>query len=141
MLPVDVELGPLAALELVASLGAVGLIVFGFDASRSAVMVERLAVNLYEHGAVSRPLTPRGPAAMWATLPALPVRDAVRELGIPCEMSLSAGAFVSNATLYRALEAGLAALVVHLPSGLSAEDGARVIQAVSTVVLAEESRV
>lgn len=50
-------------------------------------------------------------------------------VGEPCELSLSAGLYVFNALRYRALEAGLPAGFVHLPPGLDAETGARVVAA------------
>jgi pyroglutamyl-peptidase len=131
---VDVELGPLTALELVGTHGSPALLAFGLDASRTSVMVERLAVNLYEHGDSRRPLTPRGPAAYWSTLPVDEIREAVRDVGVACELSLSAGAFVCNAVLFRALEAGIPTAFVHLPADLDPEQGAQVVAAAVSVV-------
>lgn len=134
VLPVDVELAPLRALELVQEHGAVAVVAFGLQSGRSSVMVERLAVNLYEHGGSSRALTPRGPVAYWSTLPVVDIRNAIRDAGLDCELSLSAGAFVCNALLYRALEAGVPAAFVHLPEGLSAEDGTQVVAAAVSAI-------
>lgn len=136
ILPVDVDLGPLRALQLLAEHGATRLLAFGLDASRDSVMVERLAVNLYEHERDSRPLTPRGPAAIWSTLPVHGLRDAVAATGQACGVSLSAGAFVCNAVLYRALEAGVPTAFVHLPAALDEKAGARVVAAAASAATA-----
>lgn len=96
---------------------------------RSAVSVERIAVNLRDYripdnaGAAVRdePVVPGGPDACFATLPVRALVDAVGQVGVAAELSLSAGAFLCNElmyhTLHRAAREGHAftAGFVHLP--------------------------
>lgn len=96
---------------------------------RSAVSVERVAVNLRDYripdnaGATVRdePVVPGGPDACFATLPVRALADAVGRTGVAAELSLSAGAFLCNEvmyhTLHRAAREGhaFAAGFVHLP--------------------------
>lgn len=90
----------------------------GQAGGRAAVTVERLAINLIDAripdnaGAqpVDVPVTPGGPAAYFATIPAKAAVRRVQAAGIPCELSYTAGTYVCNALLYQAL---------HLAAGLA----------------------
>ena len=92
VLPVDVDAGPRRALELATGQGVSSVIALGLDAARPTVSIERIAVNLYEHGALSHPLTVGGPAAYWSTLPTRDLEAAIAALEVPVQQSLSAGA-------------------------------------------------
>lgn len=77
----------------------------------SCIRVERVAVNLRDAriadnaGAqpVDQPAVPGGPDAYFATVPTRGIVDALREAGIPAQLSYSAGTFVCNNLLYCAL--------------------------------------
>ena len=77
----------------------------------SCIRVERVAVNLRDAriadnaGAqpVDQPVVPGGPDAYFATVPTRGIVDALREAGIPAQLSYSAGTFVCNDLLYCAL--------------------------------------
>ena len=96
---------------------------------RSAVSVERIAVNLRDYripdnaGAAVRdePVVPGGPDACFATLPVRALVDAVGQVGVAAELSLSAGAFLCNELMYHTLHRAareahaFTAGFVHLP--------------------------
>lgn len=83
----------------------------GQAGGRGAVTPERIAINLAdaricdnEGNQPSRqPVIPNGPDGIFATVPVFAMADAIRERGLPAAVSLSAGAFVCNDTLYRLL--------------------------------------
>lgn len=76
----------------------------GLDASARGIRLERLAVNLDDAripdnaGAqpVDAPAVPGAPLARAATLPVKACLAALREAGLPAELSMSAGGFVCN---------------------------------------------
>lgn len=85
----------------------------GLDASRSAVYLERVAVNLADASMadndgfrpVDIPLWKSGPAAYFATAPLKAMRRGLQKLGCPTDISYSAGTYVCNATFYRLMRA------------------------------------
>lgn len=80
----------------------------GLAADRNAISVEKVAVNLQHariadnDGArpVDKPIVAQGPAAYFSTLPVTQIVDALKCVGIPAEMSMSAGSFVCNHVFY-----------------------------------------
>lgn len=76
----------------------------GLAAERTAISIERVAVNLDEARMadndgvrpVNKPVIARAPAAYFSTLPVTQIVDALASEGIVAEASLSAGAFVCN---------------------------------------------
>ena len=86
--------------DVILSLGQAG--------GRAGVSVERVAVNLDDYRIPDNagnqpqdePIDPSGPDAYLCTLPVKKMVDAIREEGIPAEVSLSAGAFVCNHVFY-----------------------------------------
>ena len=106
--------------QLVISLGLAG--------SRSAISLERVAVNLCDAripdnaGAqpVGLPVVAGGPAAYFTRLPVKALLQRLQAAGLPAELSLSAGSFVCNQVMYGLLHAlrrqpGVAAGFIHLP--------------------------
>lgn len=104
------------------------LLCLGETGSRGSICVERVAINLRDYripdnaGSLVRdePIVRSGAAAMMSTLPVHDLVDAMRSAGAPCELSLSAGAFLCNEIMYHALRIarrrGLrAAGFIHLP--------------------------
>lgn len=101
----------------------------GQAGGRAAVTVERVAVNLADAAIpdndgfqpLDLPLVPGGPAAYFSTLPVKAMAEGIRAAGIPCQLSYSAGTYVCNSVLYRALHLaetacpGLLAGFIHVP--------------------------
>ncbi|MBO5975590.1 MAG: pyroglutamyl-peptidase I, partial [Oscillospiraceae bacterium] len=99
----------------------------GQAAGRSAVSIERVAINLRDasiadnadFAPADEPVCPGGDAAYFVTLPAKAMLAALKETGIPAELSLSAGSFVCNDILYTLLRhtqgTSAAAGFIHLP--------------------------
>ena len=83
----------------------------GQAGGRSAVTPEVVAINLREASIpdnagnipVNTPVVENAPAAYFATLPVRDMVQAVKECGIPCTLSYSAGTFVCNDLLYTLL--------------------------------------
>lgn len=91
----------------------------GQAGGRDSITPEVVAINLREASiadnagllAQNVPIDADGAAAYFATLPIRRMVSAVKEAGIPCKLSYSAGAFVCNDTLYTLL-----AHYVHTPT-------------------------
>ena len=87
------------------------VILLGQAGGRSAVCVERVAINVDDAriadnaGAqpVDEAIAPAGPPAYFATVPIKAMVAAMREAGVPAEVSNSAGTFVCNHLLYGVL--------------------------------------
>ena len=83
----------------------------GQAAGRSAVTPERVAINVDDaripdnagQQPVDAPIVPGGPAAYFATAPVKYMVRAIREAGVPSELSNSAGTYVCNHLLYQVL--------------------------------------
>lgn len=83
----------------------------GQAGGRAAVTPEVVAINLREatipdnagNIPVNTPVIENAPAAYFATLPVRDMVQAVKEKGIPCTLSYSAGTFVCNDLLYTLL--------------------------------------
>lgn len=84
------------------------VLALGLAAGRVAMTPERVAINLADAriadnaGAQPRDaaVVPEGPAAYFTTLPVKAMVAAMREAGVPAELSLSAGSFVCNHVFY-----------------------------------------
>jgi len=128
----------------VAELSPTLVIGVGEAAQRSTVGIERVAVNLIDaripdndgSAPVDIPVIAGAPAAFFSTLPVKACAAAVREAGVPVEVSYSAGTYVCNATFY-ALQHLLASRpevrsgFVHVPrTGLTTELTATALRAV-----------
>ena len=98
----------------------------GQAAGRSAVTPERVAINVDDaripdnNGCqpVDAPIVPGGPAAYFATVPVKDMVRAIREAGVPSELSNSAGTYVCNHLLYCVLHhagPGVRAGFIHVP--------------------------
>lgn len=105
------------------------LISVGQAGGRSCITVERIAINLQDAripdnaGAQpsEEPVEPDGENAYFSNLPVKQMVSHVRENGFPCAVSYSAGTFVCNCVMYRALYLadkkypGLRAGFIHVP--------------------------
>ncbi len=106
----------------------------GQAAGRAAISFERVAINLRDaaiaDNAGYKPsdeaVVPGGQEAYFVTLPVKAMAKAVKEAGLPSEISLSAGAYVCNDVLYtllrRCRDEEIPGGFVHLP--LSTEQAA-----------------
>jgi len=126
LLPVDyARVGPVLADLLARRWDAV--LLMGVAIGRSQLSLERVAIN---HRDALRPdnadrtperpeVVPQGPAAYFSTLPLEELRDALAAAGLPVEISLSAGAYLCNASFYLARHAldprGTPCGFLHLP--------------------------
>jgi pyroglutamyl-peptidase len=111
------------------SLRPEAVVCLGEAHTREAISLERVAVNLRDYRMADNagtqvrdePIVAEGPAAHFATLALREMCEASRKANAPCELSLSAGAFLCNEIMYRVLEyartAGAPARAgfVHLP--------------------------
>ena len=83
----------------------------GQAGGRSCVTVEKVAVNLAEaripdndgEQPMDEPLQADGDTGYFATVPVKAMVQNVREHGIPCHISYSAGTYVCNAVMYNVL--------------------------------------
>jgi pyroglutamyl-peptidase len=107
----------------------------GLAANRSALSLERVAINLDDaripdnRGArpIDRPVVPGGPAAYFSSLPLKAMLQALKDEGLPAEVSQTAGTFVCNHVFYGLMHslatdpalAGVRGGFVHVP-GLEA---------------------
>jgi pyroglutamyl-peptidase len=84
------------------------VIAIGQAASRSAVSLERIAINLDDYrlpdndgvAPVDAPIVLGGPAGYWSTLPLRAILGAVRAAAIPCGLSSTAGTYLCNHVFY-----------------------------------------
>jgi pyroglutamyl-peptidase len=102
----------------------------GLAYGRTAVAVERVAINLADYGIpdeagltlTERPIAPEGPVAYWSTLPLAVIREAWKRADVPGYVSNTAGTFLCNHSFYVAAHttatAGLATRVgfIHVPA-------------------------
>lgn len=107
--------------------GLDAILILGMAGGRTGLTVERIAINLDDaslpdnDGLVrtDAPIRPDGPAAIFATVPVKRMVEAIREAGLTASVSLSAGAFLCNHTLYEALvyasPRGMQAGFIHIP--------------------------
>jgi pyroglutamyl-peptidase len=112
--------------ELIADHRPDVVVATGLAGDRTAIGVERIAVNLADaripdnDGAqpMDEPCLTGAPPAAFSTLPVKAIAAAIREAGIPAEVSHTAGTFVCNHVFFAALDAvpaGTPAGFLHVP--------------------------
>jgi pyroglutamyl-peptidase len=129
LLPV---VGGVAAEDLIAAIDRErpdAVISLGESGQATGITLERLAANLRDYriadnqgGVVAdAPVVEGGPAAYFATLPLRRMLAAVQAVGVPAELSMSAGTFLCNEVMYAALhhiaqrDLGIPAGFIHVP--------------------------
>lgn len=130
VLPVDYRRAPQVLVQALDEAQPDAAVCLGEASRRAALSIERVAVNLLDFRipdnqgvqVVDEPVQAEGPAAYFTSLPVRRLLQAVREAGIPAELSLSAGAYLCNQVLYvlldhlqhksRTIPAGF----IHLPA-------------------------
>lgn len=103
------------------------ILCIGQAGGRSQITPEAVAINLREakiadnagNQPADTPVIADGPAAYFATVPVRQMVNAISAAGIPAGLSLSAGAFVCNDTLYTLLHhyhgSGVQVGFIHIP--------------------------
>ncbi|MDZ4754128.1 MAG: pyroglutamyl-peptidase I [Phycisphaerae bacterium] len=87
------------------------VVCLGESGKAACVTIERLAANLCDYRiadnkgitVIDEPVVNDGPAAYFATLPVRAMSMAIRDIGIPAELSMSAGTFLCNEVMYSLL--------------------------------------
>ena len=99
----------------------------GQASGRAALTPELVGINwkdasLPDNAGVlcqGEPIDPAGADAYFSSLPVKEMVSAIRGAGVPTQLSLSAGAYICNATLYRlaglAKERGIPGGFLHVP--------------------------
>lgn len=114
--------------DAIAEIDPGAVVSLGLAGERAVVSVEQVAVNVEdfaipdESGAQphGEPVIKGGPDALLATLPVHTLVAAIREAGVPAEVSRSAGTFLCNRVFYLSLYGGRTlgrprAVFIHLP--------------------------
>ena len=126
VLPVTFTGAAAAMRELIEAHRPSIVIATGLAGGRTAISVERVAVNLIDaripdnDGAqpIDAPSVPGAPAGAFATLPVKSITAAIRGAGIPAAVSHTAGTFVCNHVFFTALQAvpsDVRAGFIHVP--------------------------
>lgn len=111
ILPVDTRRAPKILEAALLDLRPDWCVMLGEARGRPAISVERVAINVLDfqipdnagQQIVDEPVVPDGPAAYFCTLPVRHICEAIREAGVPAELSLSAGTYLCNQVIYVAL--------------------------------------
>jgi pyroglutamyl-peptidase len=129
LLPVDKEDAPSLLLQRLDEVDPQAVICLGEAAHRTALSLERIAINLLDYRipdnmgclVVDEPISPAGPAAYFSTLPLRELLASIRAVGVPAELSLSAGTYLCNQVFYTMLHhlaqqgSTIPAGFIHLP--------------------------
>lgn len=126
ILPVEKSAGPQALVDALLRHQPDAVICFGLAEGRSAISLERIAVNLMDYRmpdnagetVQNQPVFPNGPAAYFSTLPLLAMHGALQAQNIPVVLSLTAGSYLCNQIFYTLMH-HLATHGQSIPPGLS----------------------
>lgn len=110
-LPVEFVRAAKLALEEAERLRPDAIVCLGQAGGRAAITPERAALNLMDARIPDNlgfqpedmPIVPGGPAAYFSTLPIRAMAAAMREDGVPAEISNNAGTYVCNHVMYSVL--------------------------------------
>ena len=105
------------------------VICVGQAGGRASISVEKVAINFADaripdnngEQPLDEPLQADGPAAYFATLPVKAMVQHVKEAGLPCYLSFTAGTYVCNSIMYNVLYMcekrypGIRAGFIHVP--------------------------
>ncbi len=111
LLPVDFERAPALALDMYDIFYPDAVLMLGQAGGRSIITPETTAKNVRNaripdnagFRPENQPVLKGGPGALYTTLPLEMILGLLTSLGLPCEVSDDAGAFVCNALYYRML--------------------------------------
>ena len=103
------------------------ILCIGQAGSRAAVTPERVGINIRNariadnagNQPQEEPIVPGGPDGLFATVPVTDMAQAIRDAGLPGQVSNTAGTFVCNDTLYSLLHhylgSGVMVGFIHVP--------------------------
>ena len=122
-LPVAFRKAADRAIAAIDELSPAAVICVGEAAGRTAITPEKVALNLrtarIPDNAGLQPIE-GGANALFSTLPVREMAEAIREAGIPAEISYSAGTYVCNDLFYLVLDhledSGVPAGFIHVPA-------------------------
>jgi len=108
LLPVDTNAMPEVFLKKINTLAPDIVISLGQATGRAVISLEKVAINLLDfripdnkgHQVREKPILSNGPDAYFSTLPVNYLFENLSSLGIPCEISYSAGAYLCNQAFY-----------------------------------------
>ena len=108
LVPTEFGVAAEKVLESARELRPDAILCVGQAGGRAMVTPEMVAINLRDASLEDNagrkpwdePAAPGGPAAYFASIPVRKIVDAVKEAGIPCKLSYSAGAYVCNDLFY-----------------------------------------
>jgi pyroglutamyl-peptidase len=126
VLPVDMAALDRALAAALRGIDPVAVILLGLAAGEPVIRLERVALNLADFrtpdnaGVRVRDLAidARADAALWSRLPLRAIAAKLLKAGIPARLSETAGTYLCNAAMYRALArlpARVACGFIHLP--------------------------
>ena len=126
ILPVDLALIPGLVGDLIAQHEPELVVCTGVASGSRVIRVERVAVNLVDARVpdangfqpIDIPVVAGAPDGLLATLPVKAIHAAITALGLPAEVSLSAGTYGCNAAMFAALHGaapGVRAGFLHIP--------------------------
>lgn len=125
-LPVDLGAFDQAWRGLLKEVDPVAVILLGLAPGEAVIRLERVALNLADFpipdnagaSVMDRTVDARGAAALWSRLPLRAIQRRLLAMGIPARMSETAGTYLCNVAMYRALRS-IPRLVpcgfIHLP--------------------------
>jgi pyroglutamyl-peptidase len=111
-LPVDLAALDEAWRGILREVDPVAVILLGLAPGEAVIRLERVALNLADFpipdnagaSVIDRPVDAKGAAALWARLPLRAIQRRLLALGIPARLSESAGTYLCNVSMYRALQ-------------------------------------
>jgi pyroglutamyl-peptidase len=126
ILPVDGERIRAALEQAVQDTAPSAVVMLGLARGRTRISLERVAINWLEYRLADNAgrrktgekILPDAPDALFSSLPLEAMQAQLRQLGVPFEVSLSAGTYLCNQVFFlaRALYPNLPAGFIHLPS-------------------------
>lgn len=125
-LPVDLGAFDRAWRRLLREIDPVAVILLGLAPGEAVIRLERVALNLADFpipdnagaSVMDRAVDARGATALWSRLPLRDIQRRLLAMGIPARMSETAGTYLCNVAMYRALHSvprRIPCGFVHLP--------------------------
>lgn len=125
MLPVSFKDAALTALDYIRVTNPDAVIMLGQAGGRAVVSLERCAINIAEAKTPDNDgylpkgdgIVADGPAAYLCRVPVQDICREIRAVGVPCQVSNTAGVYVCNALYYSVMHhcPNLPALFIHVP--------------------------
>ncbi|MFJ7934198.1 pyroglutamyl-peptidase I [Sporosarcina sp. NPDC096371] len=129
VLPVDFKKSGDVLMGHIENIQPDAVISLGLAGGRSKMTPERIAINVSDgpvdnsgHAPVDEPIEENGADGYFSTLPVREMVNALQEEGLPAEISNTAGAYLCNHVMYRALyfaheqRADMKAGFLHIPA-------------------------